>query len=740
MQSILARLLTAAVMLFCAPAMAQTCTGAYPGSCVFQDDGVPKEFPTLGENGGTAGSLKLVGSGTGYVTVAVPTGTITSHILTLPATAGTSGYLLTSAAGSGPLTWTSPTVTVNGISCTLGSTCAISSQWSNGSGGAIYYSGGNVGIGTTGPTVKLDVLTDGAENFVDATSYYTSAAGGGLVVGHARGSAASPTQILFGDALGTLWFGGYQSGGAFVHATAIRSFAEDNFTASTSGANITFETTAVGSAGRTEWMRIAASGNVGIGTTSPTANLDVNGTFKATSTTTTAYAGDATAKIATNAFVQAANLLAMSTVPMAVSAGTYSFATVATVNPTINHVAAGGAITSATVNAGGTGVAVGDLFLASGGNHDAILRVETISGSAAATLSVVYGGTGYTTANGVTTDAGSAIPYTYLLSGALAGDVTIIATSGTYLTASQQWYFANNTTNAHTVTVCVSNGSDACSSGRTAVIPQGSANSRIVGVQTDGKLNVDIASIVNAADLTGIVLPASGGTGIANNAANTITFTGAYPLGLTLSGATSLTLPTSGTLATTTSIASALPSITAAQLYGGTGSAGVAQEFTEGTNTILGNATAATATPTALSIGSCSAQGSAVQWTTNSGFGCETHLADLTGADQTLSGGANLTAYSIGTKSSGTYTVDCGKNPVQFLTNGGAFTLAAPSNDGSCLIQVINNGSSGAITLSGFAASPTGTGDVYATTSTAIFVLNVFRINGTATAIWKQQQ
>ena len=52
-----------------------------------------------------------------------------------------------------------------------------------------------------------------------------------------------------------------------------------------------------------------------------------------------------------------------------------------------------------------------------------------------------------------------------------------------------------------------------------------------------------------AAPSTLTTLPAGlGGTGVANNAANTITFTGPYPLGLALSGATALTLPTSGTL------------------------------------------------------------------------------------------------------------------------------------------------------------------------------------------------
>jgi hypothetical protein len=47
-----------------------------------------------------------------------------------------------------------------------------------------------------------------------------------------------------------------------------------------------------------------------------------------------------------------------------------------------------------------------------------------------------------------------------------------------------------------------------------------------------------------------VIGAAYGGTGIANNAANTISFTGNYSLGLTLSANTSLTLPTTGTVAT----------------------------------------------------------------------------------------------------------------------------------------------------------------------------------------------
>jgi len=47
-----------------------------------------------------------------------------------------------------------------------------------------------------------------------------------------------------------------------------------------------------------------------------------------------------------------------------------------------------------------------------------------------------------------------------------------------------------------------------------------------------------------------VISPVYGGTGVANNAASTLTITGAFALGLTISAGTSLTLPTTGTVAT----------------------------------------------------------------------------------------------------------------------------------------------------------------------------------------------
>jgi hypothetical protein len=53
-----------------------------------------------------------------------------------------------------------------------------------------------------------------------------------------------------------------------------------------------------------------------------------------------------------------------------------------------------------------------------------------------------------------------------------------------------------------------------------------------------------------AVTLAGTLAPANGGTGVANNAASTLTISGSFATTLTVSGTTGVTLPTTGTLAT----------------------------------------------------------------------------------------------------------------------------------------------------------------------------------------------
>jgi hypothetical protein len=101
----------------------------------------------------------------------------------------------------------------------------------------------------------------------------------------------------------------------------------------------------------------------------------------------------------------------------------------------------------------------------------------------------------------------------------------------------------------------------------------------------------------------GVIAPAYGGTGVANNAANTLTFTGNFSLGVTLSANTSVTLPTTGTLAT---LAGA-ESLTNKKLGSLTSNGLVTTSGGDGTlsvTTTLGVGTGGTGTTTAFTAGS----------------------------------------------------------------------------------------------------------------------------------------
>lgn len=89
-------------------------------------------------------------------------------------------------------------------------------------------------------------------------------------------------------------------------------------------------------------------------------------------------------------------------------------------------------------------------------------------------------------------------------------------------------------------------------------------------------------------------------------------------------------------------------------------------------------------------------------------------IAQLTVADQVITGGARVTSLSLGTITSGTVTPDPGDRPLQHYTNGGAHTLAPGSNTGYYLLDITNNGSAGAITTSGWTKV---SGDSFTTTN-----------------------
>jgi hypothetical protein len=100
-----------------------------------------------------------------------------------------------------------------------------------------------------------------------------------------------------------------------------------------------------------------------------------------------------------------------------------------------------------------------------------------------------------------------------------------------------------------------------------------------------------------------------------------------------------------------------------------------------------------------------------------------------TGTGQLISGGFHVTPYSNGIVTSGTKTIDCGNNPLQTLTNNGAFTLAMATGDQWCLLRITNGASAGVISFSGFAQG-SNPGDALTTASNAGFQLELSQIAG----------
>lgn len=146
-------------------------------------------------------------------------------------------------------------------------------------------------------------------------------------------------------------------------------------------------------------------------------------------------------------------------IPLAgVTGGTYAFDSNGTSgNATITT--SGGVITGATVFTAGSGYRVGDVLVAgidigsSAGNRDAYLRVETLSGSGIATLSVLYGGTGYSNGNislGAPWLANNHVNFT--LTGVLASNATFkLPANNGAIVGQDQLIVNNNTTGAFTV-------------------------------------------------------------------------------------------------------------------------------------------------------------------------------------------------------------------------------------------------------------------------------------------------
>lgn len=160
---------------------------------------------------------------------------------------------------------------------------------------------GRLGIGNTAPTSTVQITkTDGTplvnvENLDSTTAQYPGFVarnykGTSVNTGfpkfqliNNRGSKASPDVLQAGDLVGLLeYWGSLNTSGGASRVGSVAVGAEQTFTGTSTPTYMSFATTNSGSNFSNEKMRINSSGNVGIGTTSPTAKLYVSDTTTTT--------------------------------------------------------------------------------------------------------------------------------------------------------------------------------------------------------------------------------------------------------------------------------------------------------------------------------------------------------------------------------------------------------------------------------------------------------------------------
>lgn len=109
----------------------------------------------------------------------------------------------------------------------------------------------------------------------------------------------------------------------------------------------------------------------------------------------------------------------------------------------------------------------------------------------------------------------------------------------------------------------------------------------------------------------------------------------------------------------------------------------------------------------------------------------DANFVRLTLTGQSFTGGVLTPSANLAT---GNVTLDPGNGQMQNITNGGAFTITAPSHDGAIVLDIVNNASAGAITWTGF-TSEANHGDPLDTTNGHKFRVSITTNNSVSTYI-----
>jgi hypothetical protein len=162
----------------------------------------------------------------------------------------------------------------------------------------VITTSGNVGIGTTNPTYSLTVASN-TQSIISAETYNNTAGNRPiLLLQRARGTQASPTEVVNGDTIGAFQANA-RSGAGYSAIAGINFEVDGTFTSGQRPPGRVTFTTAVANGAVTERMRITTAGNVGIGTTNPLSKLHLS--VDGSTINSTLYLG-------TEAFISSSNV------------------------------------------------------------------------------------------------------------------------------------------------------------------------------------------------------------------------------------------------------------------------------------------------------------------------------------------------------------------------------------------------------------------------------------------------
>lgn len=140
-----------------------------------------------------------------------------------------------------------------------------------------------VGIGTSAPSATFEVANSSGNVPASATVANSSQTGAEYRGRKSRGTLSSPTAVLIGDTLAKFSAAGHNGTAYSAETGSVNFVAAEDWTATANGTYLSLSTTPVGVTSPLERIRITPDGKIGVKTSSPIADFEIDGSIRSVS-------------------------------------------------------------------------------------------------------------------------------------------------------------------------------------------------------------------------------------------------------------------------------------------------------------------------------------------------------------------------------------------------------------------------------------------------------------------------